>query len=270
MAQIKLRFELNKGRTGAPLDKLGDIARQVERFLRSLASDLKLETKAGEWLAVNFRSGSVSWDTAYQTEVSDSQLRHFNECVEFITDYDPETEGTNRLISDLTLLEYGRLGERIDPDEIIGVGIYPSDGRTRVRWRRIEYRRASRVRRAIEAPIYSYGSIQGELHSLIKGVARPYFQIREFATPQLVKCYYDSDLYADVHRALEYQKAIVHATGQMRLDRARRAIEEMQVERLDRVEPLSDEEFLSLFGAAPAITGDLSTDEFIERVRDDG
>jgi hypothetical protein len=270
MAQIKLRIELNKGRTGAPLDKLGDIARQMERFLRSLAADLKLEIRPSEWLAVNFKNGSVSWDSALQEEVAESDVRRFNNCIEFITDYDPETEGTNGLISDLTLLEYGRIGERIDPDEIIGVGIYPSNGQRRLRWRRIEYRKAGRIRRAIEAPIYSYGSVQGEMHSLIKGVARPYFQLREFASNQLVRCFYESDLYADVHRALEHRNAVVHATGQMRLDRARRAVEDMQVERLDRVEPLTDEEFLSLFGAAPDLTGELSTDEYIAHIRGDG
>jgi hypothetical protein len=111
MAQIKLRLELNKGRTGAPLEKLGGVARQMESFLRALALDLKLEVKKGEWLAVNFRNSSVSWDVAYQVEVTEAQFRHFNQCVEFITDYDPDTEGTNALVSDATLLEYGKIGE---------------------------------------------------------------------------------------------------------------------------------------------------------------
>lgn len=270
MAQIKLRIELNKGRTGAPLDKLGDIARQMDRFLQSLATDLRLSIRTGEWLAVNFKNGSVSWDAAYQTEVSDAELRHFNECIEFVTDYDPETEGTNGLISDATLLEFGRIGERIDPDEIIGVGIYPTDAqRKRLRWRRIEYRGASRIRRAIETPIQSYGSIQGEMHSLVKGAADPYFQIREFASTQLIRCYYKTDLYADIYRALEHRNAVVHATGYMHLDRSRRAVQEMRVERLDKVEPLTEDEFLSLFGAAPDITGDMSTNDFISQIRED-
>jgi hypothetical protein len=269
MAQIKLRIEINKGRTGAPLEKLGDIARQMERFLRALATDLDLEIRAGEWLALKFTNGSVAWDAAYQSEVTDAQLRRFNECVEFVTDYDPDSEGTNRLISDLTLLEYGRIGECIDPDEIVRLGIYRPE-RKRLLWRSVEYRSASRIRRAVETPIYSYGSIQGIVHALIKEVGRPYFQIREFGNDQLVRCHYPNDLYSEVIRALEHRTAVVHATGQMRLDRARRAIEEMQVERLDRVEPLTDDEFLSLFGAAPDITGDLSTSEFISQIREDG
>lgn len=107
------------------------------------------------------------------------------------------------------------------------------------------------------------------MHSLIKGTSRPYFQVREFASNQLIRCYYDNNLYQDIHRALEHRNAVVFATGQMRFDRARRIIEEMEVERLDRVEPLTDTEFQFLFGSAPEITGDLSTEEFVLRIRQD-
>jgi hypothetical protein len=101
-------------------------------------------------------------------------------------------------------------------------------------------------------------------------VQRPYFQIREFGSDQLIRCYFEMRLYAEVHRALEHANAVVHATGEMRLDRARRAVDEMHVERLDRVEPLSDDEFHSLFGSAPEITDDVTTAEFINNIRSDG
>jgi hypothetical protein len=77
MARIKVRFELNKGRIGAPLSKLGDISRQTERFLRSLAADVRIEAKAEEWLAVNFRNGSVSYDAELQGEITPAEVfRH--------------------------------------------------------------------------------------------------------------------------------------------------------------------------------------------------
>jgi hypothetical protein len=189
MAQLKLRIELNKGRAGAPLEKLGDITRQIDRFLRSVADDLKLEVKRGEWLAQNFRNGSVSYDVAFQVDVPESKVRHFNQCIEFVADYDPDAEGINGLVSDATLLEFGRLGERIDPDETIGLGIYAPD-RKRLKWRRVEYRKASRIRQAIEIPIKSYGSVQGVFHAWLKEAQQPFFQLRELATENLVRCYY--------------------------------------------------------------------------------
>jgi hypothetical protein len=200
--------------------------------------------------------------------VSEAQARRFNDSVEFITDYDPETEGTNGIVTDLTLLEYGKIGDCIDPDEVIGVGIYPVEHK-KIRWRRIEYRRVTRIRRAVETPLYSYGSVQGLMYSWVKGTVRPYFQLREFASDQLVRCYYDTRVYRDIHGAWEHPNAVVHATGEMTLERANRRVEEMTVERLDRVEPLTNEELLSLFGSAPDLTGGETTEEFIDRIRQD-
>jgi hypothetical protein len=267
MAQVKVRIELNKGRTGAPLDKLGDVAKQLEKFLRSLATDLELDGPRGQWLAVNFRNGSISWDAALQDDVPEAQVRHFNECLEFIADFDPDSEGTNALVSNRTLLEYGRLGERIDADEVIGIGLY-NDARSRLKWRRIEYRQASRIRRAMEEPILSYGSVQGLLHSVILEAKRPHFMVHELGAQQIVRGYYEAALYDEVIRALAHRNAIIHATGDMKLDRATRAVTEMDVERIDRVEPLTDEEFRSFFGVAPHLTGKLTTQEYIEEYRD--
>ena len=270
LAQLRLRIELNKGRTGAPLEKLGELARQLERFLRSLAGDIEIDVKRGEWLAMNFKNGSVSYDAAFQNEVSESQFREFNRLIEFVADFDPETESTNGLVTDATLLEYGRLGEHIDPDEIVSVGLYPGAGKRVTKWRQINYRKTNRVRRAIEAPVLSYGSIQGLLYSLTILGTPPVFRIREQATDNLVRCIYKPDLYPKIVAALRERNAIVHATGHMSLDRARRTVSEMNVERIDRIDPLTDDEFMSLFGSTPEITGELTTAEFIDQIRKDG
>jgi hypothetical protein len=226
--------------------------------------------KRGEWLALNFKEGSVSHDAAFQADVTEGRAREFNRLVEFITDFDPEIESTNNLVSDATLFEYGRIGEHIDPDEVVGVGLYTKPGRRPNRWRQINYRKASRIRQAIEAPLLSYGSIQGLMHSLIMLGARPYFQLREQATDNLIRCLYADALYPIIVDALRERNAIVHATGHMNLDRAKRSVTEMNVERIDRVTPLTDDEFVGLFGSAPRITGDLTTEQFIEQIRGDG
>jgi hypothetical protein len=269
MAQLKLRIELNKGRTGAPLEKLGDITRQIERFLRSVGDDLKLEVKKGEWIAQNFRNGSVSYDVAFQVDVAESKVRHFNQCIEFVADYDPDAEGLNGIVSDATLLEFGKLGERIDPDETIGLGIYSPD-RKRLKWRRVEYRKASRIRQAVEVPVRAYGSVQGVFHAWLKEAQQPFFQLRELSSDNLVRCYYTDAMYPLIVDGLKLRTAVVHASGQMKLDRAKRSIEEMRVERLDKVEPLSADEFRSFFGMSPLLTGDQSTQQFMDAIREDG
>ena len=268
MAQLKIRIELNKGRTGAPLEKLGDVARQFDRFLRAVATDLKVEAKKGEWLAVKFKNGSVSWDAAFQGDVTEAHARAFNRALEFVADFDPDVEGANGMVSEATLLEYSKLGNCIDPDEVIGLGIFPSGG-GRPKMRQISYRRTAQVRQAIESPVLSYGSVQGIVHALVKEAGAPFFHLREFSSDGLVRCFYPDTLYDQVVRVLNNRRTVVHATGHLTLDRAKRVVDQVRVERIDAADPLSAEDFDRFFGSAPQLTGDLSTSEYIEQIRSD-
>jgi hypothetical protein len=269
MARIKVRFELNKGRIGAPLSKLGDISKQAEKFLRALAVDVKISVKAEEWLAVNFKNGSVSYDAEYQGELTPAEIDAFNRNLEFLADYEPESEGANGLVSPMTALEFARLGTIIDPDEVIGLGIYGLD-RTRPKWRRISYAKTADMRAQLEAPVPAYSAVQGIIHSLQKEVRRPFFRVRELATDSLVTCFYPMRLYADVIEALRERTTVLHVAGDTVFDRATRAIVELNVDRIERARMLASEEFEQLFGAAPDFTGDLSTDDYLDEIRQDG
>ncbi len=269
MARIKVRFELNKGRIGAPLSKLGDISRQAERFLRALAADVRITGKAEEWLAVNFRNGSVSYDAEYQGEITPAEIDAFNRNLEFLADYDPASEGANGLVSPTTALEFARLGTLIDPDEVIGLGIYGRE-RTQPRWRRISYAKTAEMRAQLGAPVPVHASVQGVIHSLQKEAARPYFSLRELATAALVRCPYPTRLYSDVIDALRERTTVIHVAGDTIYDRATRGIVELRVERIKRAGMLSSEEFEQFFGSAPDFTGDLSTDDYIDAIREDG
>jgi hypothetical protein len=269
MAKIKVRFELNKGRIGAPLSKLGDISRQAEKFLRSLASDVKVAGKAEEWLAVNFRNGSVSYDAEFQGEISPAEVDAFNRNLEFLADYDPDSEGANGLVSQVTALEFAKLGTLIDPDEVIGLGIYGRD-RERLKWRRISYAKTAEIRAHFEAPIPVHASLQGVIHSLQKEAMRPYFSLRELASAALVRCPYPGRLYGDIVDALRERTTVIHVAGDTVYDSATRGIVELRVERIKKAGMLSSEEFEQFFGSAPDFTGDLSTDDYIDAIREDG
>jgi hypothetical protein len=268
MARIKVRFELNKGRIGAPLTKLGEISKQAEKFLRSLANDVKIGVKAEEWLAVNFRNGSVSYDAEFQGEITPAEVDAFNRNLEFLADYDPDSEGANGLVSPVTALEFARLGTLIDPDEVIGLGIYGRD-RMRLKWRRISYAKTAEMRATLEAPVPTYGSVQGIIHSLQKEVRRPFFRVRELSTDALVSCFYPIRLYGEVVDALRERTAVLHVAGDTVFDRATRAIVELRVDRIDRARMLSNEEFEQFFGSSPDFTGDLSTDDYIDAIREE-
>ncbi len=263
-----MRFELNKGRIGAPLSKLGDISRQAEKFLRLLAADVKVAAKAEEWLAVNFRNGSVSYDAEFQGEITPAEVDAFNRNLEFLADYDPDAEGSNGLVSHTTALEFARLGTLINPDEVIGLGIYGRE-RSRVKWRRISYAKTAEMRAQLEAPVPAYGAVQGIIHSLQKEVRRPFFRVRELASDALVSCYYPSRLYSDVADALRERSTVLHVAGDTVFDRVSRSIVELHVERIDKARMLSSDEFEQFFGSAPEFTGDLDTDDYIDAIRED-
>ena len=168
------------------MSKLGDISKQAEKFLRLLASDVKIVGKAEEWLAVNFRNGSVSYDAEFQGEITVGELDAFNRNLEFLADYDPEAEGLNGLVSPATALEFARIGTVIDPDEVIGLGIYGRE-RSKPKWRWISYAKTAEIRAQLETPVPAYSSVQGIIHSLQKEVRRPFFRVRELATDALAK-----------------------------------------------------------------------------------
>jgi hypothetical protein len=250
MARLKIRFAINKGRHGAPLAKLARISEQAEKFLRALAADSGVEAKQGEWLAVNFKNGSVEYDAEFQGAVNEGAIQIFSRNAELLADYDPEREGLNSVVSDATALEYSRIGALIDPDETIGFGIYPPTG-GRPRWRQITYGKTAALRREIETPIPSFGSLQGVIATLNKEAREPNFLLREMSTEALVRVYYQNALYADVAKALLERNTVIIVSGNLLYDRASREAKEMRAERIAKMPTLSSSEFEKFFGSAP-------------------
>ena len=271
MARIRVRFRINPGRTGTPLDKLGGIASQSEKFLRFLAADLGLQTRKGQWLAVNFDNGSVSYDAEFVDDSAEIVAENYMRALSIVTEYDPaRVDSDLGVVSQNTLLEYAGLGKFLDPDEAIIIGLYNGSLEKPERWCKLSYRRASEIIREIEAPIVSYGAVQGMIHAWYKGVEPPYFQLRELATESLVKCIYSSDDYEKVHAATKRPNMVLLVTGHMRFDRVSKTATEVRVEGIEVVRAVSDDEFEHFFGSAPDLTGSLSTDEYIETIREDG
>jgi hypothetical protein len=233
MTGIRIRFQVNKGRVGAPLSKLGKIAEQAERFLRALAAEAEIDQASGEWLALNFDNGSVSYDAAFQGIVTPAQATIFNRHLEYVIDFDPDTEDAQGMVKPETLAEFARMGALIDPDEVIVIGLY-SNGRKRPIWRQISYAKAAGVRQVVEAPLPTYGAVQGIIHSLQKEARQPYFQLRELSTDSLVRCTYTSAQYPKVADALQERTTIIHVSGDLTYDRVSRTISELRLDRLEK------------------------------------
>jgi len=258
MARIKIRLVINKGRHGAPLAKLGKISEQAEKFLKMLAADSEIETHPGEWLAVNFGNGSVEYDAEFQGDVNPGAAQIFTRNLEVLADFDPDSEGLNAAIKPATALEYARIGSLIDPDEEIGLGIYSPDApQARPKQRAITYRAATALKREIETPVASYGSVQGILHAWFKEAKEPNFQLRELATDALVRVFYSPTLYSDVAKAVQERTTMMMVSGNMLFDRATRLATELRADRIELMKMLSTAEFEEFFGSAPKFVADL-------------
>lgn len=270
MARLRVRLRFNPGRTGTPMDKLGEFSSQTERFLRSLAGDLGLPIKKGEWLATKFSNESVAFDAEYPGAVPDRVAAQAADALNLITGAEP-LEAVNRgPVSYGTAAEFSRIGRIMDPDEKFYVGLYRDGEESPDDWREVTYRRAAEMRQLLDAPISSYGSVQGTMHAWHQGAAPPFFAVRELSTSALVRCNYKAFLHSKVYEAHEQPHAVVHVYGDMEWDRATRQIVTLEATRIDIEKPLTDFEFQKLVGSAPNFTGDLTTDEYIDWVRGDG
>ncbi len=268
--RLRVRFEINRGRTGAPLSKLAKLAEQLERFLSRVAADCSITAKSGEWLALNFENGSVSYDAEFQGEASAETALAFHRAIDHVTAFDPQRAELDGIVSSRTLAEYAQIGALIDPDESVGIGLYaPTERSPAPSWRQITYSRFADIRREVEAALSVHGAVQGIVHAWFKEAEQPYFRLRELSTWALVSCFYPPRLYPDVVRAVRERSTVLIVSGNVRFDRLSRAAKEITVERIDPVETLSNEEFDNLFGSAPHFTGDQSTDDFIDWVRED-
>lgn len=230
--------------------KLGQIAEQTEKFLRTYVNDLGLKAKTGDWIAADFKNSSVEFQAELPQEVSAAVAQIFSDGLEVLADFDPESEGLNGRVSEAAALEYSKIGALIDPDEIIRMGVITPHKRS-PHWRDITFTTLNTIRRGLEQPISSHGAIQGIVHAWFKEAREPHFQLRELATDDLVRVYYHDRMYDAVARAVQERSTTLMVEGEVRYDKVSRRPLELRAEEIKSLSMMTSVEFLELFGSAP-------------------
>lgn len=262
MARLRVKVELNKGRVGIPLRKLHQVVEETERFLRMLAEDAGIDPEQGQWLGLDFESGSLKFNAEYIGKVIQKTVRSFN------TAFDDVRRGKPvQRVRVATRYQYAKIAEALDEDEVIGFGTYKSEDETTPEIFTLAKRDLPALLGEVQVPVESHGSVQGVIHSLFLGSQPPHFFLRELATGNLVKCVYERARYDEVAHALQQQNAVVHVYGEIKIDIGQRAFQQLRMERIVPAEPMSESDFESFFGCAPNLTGQLSTQQFIDKVR---
>lgn len=269
MATLRVRIELNKGRIGIPMDKLAKLTEETQKFLDMVGEDVEIEPEKGRWLATDFEEGSLCFTAKYVGEPDRIKVDKYNDALEFALTLDPdqiERDGPLRIV---TLLQYSKIANPIDPDEVVGFGLYRNE-KDAPDWHYLNKDVSQKISARIETSVEYHGSVQGIIHSFYKEAKPPYFHIRELSTNELIKCFFSIEKYSAIIAALEKKEAIILVSGQFKASRVDREIEHLRVKRLETAPELSEEDFERFFGSAPGMTGELTTEDFIDQIRGNG
>ncbi len=269
MARLRFRFEVKRDAKGILLHRLANIAEETQRFLRMVAEDIEADALKRNWVAVEFYNGSVGFDLEYVGEADDDQARIYARTIHQVaTTYEPKRKPHWPVgLRKETILQYARIGEQIEPTESINLGFYENGKPQPVEWRSLSKSQAVAMTEVLQQIVEYRGMIQGIVHSLYKEAEPSYFDVRELSSQQIVKCIYRPENYRQVFDLLRSKDAVVLISGTIRARRLDRKIEEIRVDKMRSTEPLSDDGFSRLQGSAPDLTGDMSTEQFIERSR---
>lgn len=118
MARIRVNIEMNRGRIGVPLQKLSEVVKETENFLKMLAEDVELPGDKRQWLGLNFQSGSLKFVAEYATPVEPRQFS------EFSSSFDDVRRGRLGKARTSTRIQYARIAEPLEDDEAVDFGIY--------------------------------------------------------------------------------------------------------------------------------------------------
>ena len=276
MARLRFRFELDGEGRGVPLPRLAGIAQETQRFLRKVAEDVEADALKSDWVAVDFSNSLMSFNIEYVGNVDQDQVRSYTRAVRQIVSHVPNLPSVSTADMDMpativarqdTLLQFAKIADYIEPTESLNVGFYSNGEVAPDEWETLSKSSALAVVASLAEYIEYQGMIQGIIHSLYKESEPPYFDARQLSTHHIVKCYYKPQDYRTVVGLLSRKDAVVLIAGQIRARRIDRKIIDIHVERMRSTEPLSDAEFEQLQGAAPKLTGNLTTGEFVSRQR---
>jgi hypothetical protein len=269
MASLRVKVELNKGGVGVSLHKLAQVSSQYERFLKSFSRDLHLDLKNGEWVAKDFENSSVDFVVEYIGPATQDKIEESKVALRYVMKETNNFTDLSSKISRDTILSYARIAKDIDADEAVGFGLYDNGNTKPDETYILSKQRALTIEEALSVDdrIEYIGSLQGKIHSLFKEVDRPHFNIREIATNNLIECFYSPEVYDQLAEALKKKDAMVFISGQIVASRATRKPLYIRAEKIHTAEEYQEGDLDKFFGCAPDITGELSTDDFIDTMR---
>jgi TonB family protein len=134
MNRLRVRVELNRRKTGVPMEEIVSVVDETRKFFHQLAEDVHIDAGGGEWLASNFDPESLNFTAEYNGPASPEQIQAFGEAFSGSTSLRRET-----------IAQFTKIADYIGEDELVGFGLYQSDQETEPSdWRCLSRRDAAR------------------------------------------------------------------------------------------------------------------------------
>jgi len=116
MNRLRVRVELNRRKSGVPLNELVSVVDETRKFFHLLAQDVEIPVERGEWQASNFDPESLNFTAEYSGPASAEQIKAFGSAFGGATSLRRET-----------IAQFTHIADFIGEDELVGFGLYQSD-----------------------------------------------------------------------------------------------------------------------------------------------
>ena len=77
MTRLRVRVELNRRKSGVPMEEMVSVVEETRKFFHLLAEDVEIPADRGEWLASNFDPESLNFTAEFNGPASTEQIRAF-------------------------------------------------------------------------------------------------------------------------------------------------------------------------------------------------
>lgn len=260
MAEVLLKIVLNKGRQGIPLRKLAKYAKEIDKFLEMLSDDLHIEKP--EWISEQFRNGSLGFNNRLRSNIPDEQSLVAQKALEQVTNNKTTLDRLDYGIRPQTFGQFARIVAPGDIDESVDIGVLTDKGT--ISRRILTKRRAENIEKQVKRKINKYCGYRGTISAFFPGSSK--IHLSEKHTGKTINCIFKNDLYDKIIRVLHKQNALVNVEGWLRQDISEDSAY-LHIDHLSELPEYKEGTIEKLFGCDPDFTGNLSTVEYLDKIR---
>jgi len=268
MAHIKIRMTLARGLPGVPLGHLSKATKALEDFLHVLSIENGIELDPCKWVAECFNDKhSVAFSAMNLDQCTDSQFIDYNRSFDYVANFDPDKDEVC-YVSGEVMEKWVELGSKALPDVPIYLGYYATPLSKKAKSvPALSKSKAMRLKKFLTDRIVYNTTLLCEISSL--QIDQLYINIRDVATGQIFKCYFDDDKYKDILGSIYDRGSRIYISGMVTTFRVGLKVEKMKLENLETAPVYQDGDLEKLHGLFPDMTGEESTSDFIDKVRHD-